>query len=152
MKKYFGLAFILVLSVFVFAGCEKVGVGNYKEGTYFGTYVDNYGGSESVASAVVYVDASGMIKSVFLDTVYSSNDVLTTKKTLGDAYNMKPASEVGKEWYEQVNLIENKVIENQDISFIKLDSDGKTDAIAGVTMKVNALYNALEDALKDAKK
>ena len=84
--------------------------------------------------------------------VYSNNDVLTTKKTLGDAYNMKQASEVGKEWYEQVNLIEAKVIENQEISFIKLDSDGKTDTIAGVTMKVNALYSALEDALKDAKK
>lgn len=152
MRKYLGLAFILVLSVFAFAGCEKVNEGNYKEGTYYGSYVDNYGGSNTVASAVVYVDASGMIKSVFLDTVYSKDDVLTTKKTLGDAYNMKPASEVGKEWYEQVNLIEAKVIENQEISFIKLDSDGKTDAIAGVTMKVNALYNALEDALKDAKK
>lgn len=151
MKKYLSIAFILVLSVFIFTGCEKVNSGNYKEGTYFGSYVDNYGGSESVATAVVYVDASGMIKSVFLDTTYTKDEVLTTKKTLGDAYNMKQASEVGKEWYEQVNLIEAKVIENQEISFITLDSDGKTDAIAGVTMKVNALYNALEDALKDAK-
>ena len=64
---------------------------------------------------------------------------------------MKPSSEVGKEWYEQVNLIENKVLENQNISFITLDENGKTDAIAGVTMKVNALYKALENALNDAK-
>ena len=65
---------------------------------------------------------------------------------------MKTRSEAGKEWYEQVNLIESKVVENQDISFIKLDDNGKTDAIAGVTMKIDALYNALDNALKDAKK
>ena len=145
MKKYFGLIACLLLSLFVFTGCEKVENGNYKEG-------NNYGGSKSMATAVVYVDQNGMIKSVFLDTVYSKDSVLTTKKTLGDDYNMKPGSEAKKEWYEQVNLIETKVIENQDISFIKLNEDGKTDTIAGVTMKVNALYEALNNALTKAKK
>lgn len=152
MKKYFGLIACLLLSLFVFTGCEKVENGNYKEGTYFGAYEDNYGGSKSMATAVVYVDQNGMIKSVFLDTVYKKGDVLTTKKTLKDEYGMKPNSEVSKEWYEQVNLIETKVIENQDISFIKLNEDGKTDTIAGVTMKVNALYEALNNALTKAKK
>mgnify|MGYP000251659156 FL=1 len=93
-----------------------------------------------------------MIKSVFLDTVYKKGDVLTTKKTLKDEYGMKPNSEVSKEWYEQVNLIEAKVIENQNITFIGLNSDGKTEAIAGVTMKIDALYNALNNALEQAKK
>lgn len=151
MKKYFGIVIALVLCVFVFTGCEKVNVGKYKEGTYFGTYQDNYGGSDAVATAVVYVDSTGTIKSVFLDTTYSKDSVLTTKKTLKDDYGMKKSSEVGKEWYEQVELIEAKVIENQDISFITLDDNGKTDTIAGVTMKIDALYKALEDALKDAK-
>lgn len=150
MKKYFVLCLMLVVSLFVFTGCEKVETGNYKEGTYFGTYEDNYGG-KAVATAVVYVDANGVIKSVFLDTVYEKNDVLTTKKALGDEYNMKSASEAGKEWYEQVNLIENKVIENQGIEFMTLNEDGKTDTIAGVTMKVNALYEALNNALSKAK-
>ena len=152
MKKYFGIALALVLTFFVLTGCEKVNEGNYKEGTYYGYVEDNYGGSKSVATAVVYVDASGMIKSVFLDTTYTKDGVLTTKKSLGDAYNMKQASEVGKEWFEQVNLIEAKVVENQNISFISLNEDGKTDAIAGVTMKVDALYKALETALNSAKK
>lgn len=150
MKKYFVLCLMLVVSLFVFTGCEKVETGNYKEGTYFGTYEDNYDG-KAVATAVVYVDANGVIKSVFLDTVYEKNDVLTTKKALGDEYNMKSASEAGKEWYEQVNLIENKVIENQGIEFMTLNEDGKTDTIAGVTMKVNALYEALNNALSKAK-
>lgn len=152
MRKYFKVLFMVMLCVFLFTGCEKVNEGNYKEGTYYGYVIDNYGGSESATTAVVYVDESGLIKSVFLDTVYKSGDVLTTKKTLGDGYNMKPASEVGKEWYEQVNLIESKVIENQNITFISLNEDGKTDTIAGVTMKVDALYKALEKALEQAKK
>ncbi len=65
---------------------------------------------------------------------------------------MKARSEAGKEWYEQVNLLESKIIENQDLSFIKLDENGKTDAVAGVTMKIDALYNAIDLALKNAKK
>ena len=152
MKKYLGLFLGLLLCFFVVTGCEKVENGNYKEGTYYGSYIDTYGVTSSVATAVVYVDESGMIKSVFLDTVYKKGDVLTTKKTLKDEYGMKPNSEVSKEWYEQVNLIEAKVIENQNITFIGLNSDGKTEAIAGVTMKIDALYNALNNALEQAKK
>lgn len=151
MKKYIGLLFGLLVCFFVLTGCEKVNKGDYKEGTYFGSYADTYGSTPSVATAVVYVDESGMIKSVFLDTTYSKSNTLTTKKTLGEAYGMKANSEVEKEWYEQVNLIEAKVIENQDLSFITLDDEGKTDSIAGVTMKVSALYNALDVALKQAK-
>jgi len=150
MKKYFGLI-ILMLCLFV-TGCEKVNEGGYKEGTYFGSVVDTYGGNNNVASAVIYIDSNGLIKSVFLDTVYVKDGINTTKKTLGSDYGMKERSEVGKEWYEQVNLIESKVIENQDITFIKLDDDGKTDSIAGVTMRVDALYEALEKALESAKK
>ncbi len=152
MKKYFGIAFIIVLSIFVFVGCEKVSEGNYKEGTYVGSVVDDYGGAKNTVVAVVYVDSKGLIKSVYLDTTYTKDGVTTTKKSLGNDYGMKARSEAGKEWYEQVNLIESKVIENQDISFIKLDDNGKTDTIAGVTMKIDALYNALDIALKDAKK
>lgn len=152
MKKYLGLIIGVVFCAMLFTGCEKVNVGNYKEGTYFGSYVDTTATNPSVSTAVIYVDSNGLIKSVFLDNTYSKNSTLTTKKTLGNDYGMKASSEVGKEWYEQVNLIEAKVIENQQLTFIALDEDGKTDSIAGVTMKVSALYNALEDALKQAEK
>lgn len=151
MKKYLGVFCLLVLCLFVFTGCEKVSEGKYKEGTYYGSVVDDYGGAKNVAYAVIYVDKDGLIKSVFLDTVYPKDGVNTTKKTLGNDYGMKVRSEAGKEWYEQVNLIEAKVVENQDISFIKLNDEGKTDSIAGVTMKVEALYKALNNALEQAK-
>ena len=151
MKKYLSLVLVLLCFV-VLTGCEKVSEGKYKEGTYFGKVVDNYGGKENLAFAVVYVDSNGVIKSVFLDTVYPKDEVNTTKKALGNDYGMKARSEVGKEWYEQINLIESKVVENQDLSFIKLNDEGKTDSIAGVTIKIDALYKALNDALGQAKK
>ena len=65
MKKYFGIVFVIVLSIFIFTGCEKVGEGKYKEGTYLGTYTDNYGGAKNTAMAIVYVDSNGLIKSVY---------------------------------------------------------------------------------------
>ena len=75
MKKYLMIV-ALFLCLFTFTACEKVSEeGNYKEGTYLGTVTDNYGGSKATAMAVVYVDANGLIKSVYLDTVYSKNDV-----------------------------------------------------------------------------
>lgn len=151
MKRYFGVIIGVLICFLFVAGCEKVESGTYKEGTYFGSYTDTYGDNPSVATAVVYVDSDGVIKSVFLDTTYLKSTTVTTKKTLGNDYGMKASSEVGKEWYEQVNLMEAKVIENQNISFMKLDNDGYTDTIAGVTMKVNALYQALNNALEQAK-
>ena len=150
MKRYLIITLMLV-SLFVISGCEKVNEGKYKEGTYYGSVIDNYGGSQNLATAVIYIDSNGLIKSVFLDTVYQKDGINTTKKALGNDYGMKERSESGKEWYEQVNLIENKVIENQDISFITIDDNGKTDTIAGVTMKIDSLYQALNKALEQAK-
>ena len=60
MKKYFGILIAIVMCVFVFTGCEKVSEGNYKEGTYYGSVIDSYGGSNAVASAVIYVDSTGI--------------------------------------------------------------------------------------------
>ena len=151
MKKYLILLCALFIVGLMVTGCEKVNKGNYKEGTYFGSVVDDYGGSKNLATAVIYVDSNGMIKSVFLDTTYVKDNANTTKKALKDDYGMKSRSEVKKEWYEQVELIEKKVVENQGISFINLDSNGKTDAIAGVTIKIDALYKALNNALEKAK-
>ena len=46
----------------------------------------------------------------------------------------------------------NNVVENQGLEGIELDSDGYTDTVSGCTIKIDALYEALEDALEQAKK
>ena len=147
MKKFFCLC-----ALFLLVGCSN----GYKEGEYTGTAVDSYGGQENTASAKITIDSDGKIKDVFLDTTYTYTNsdgvtVDTTKKTLGDDYGMMAYPNAQGEWYEQVEKLEKAVIKNQGIDFLDLDEDGYTDAVSGCTIKIDALYEALEDALKQAK-
>lgn len=140
-----GVAGLLLLS-----GCSK----GYKEGVYIGTAVDNYGGQENTATAIVTIDSNGKITDVNLDTTYTKDGVETTKKALGDDYGMYNhpyGSKVG-EWYQQVEALEEYVVDNQGIDNLNLNDDGYTDAVSGCTIKIDALYEALDSALKLAKK
>ena len=65
-------------------------------------------------------------------------------------YGVPYGSNVG-EWYEQVEALEKNVVDNQGLDGIKMNADGYTDAVSGCTIKIDALYEALEDALKKAK-
>jgi len=152
MKKVF---LALVLAMLVCTGCEKVETGSYKEGTYMGYNIDG----ESVTTAVVYVDKNGMIKSCYIDTTYTKNDINTTKKVLGDDYGMKETSADkgnipgGAEWYEQVKVIEDKVVAEQNLDWVKWQDENNTklDAISGVTITADSYIKAIENALKQAK-
>ena len=141
--KYLLCVFALVLLV----GCSK----GYKEGEYTGTAVDSYGGQDNTASAKVTINSEGEIVDVYLDTTYTKDGVSTTKKALGNDYNMMANPNASGEWYEQVEKLEQAVIDNQGIDFLNLDEDGYTDAVSGCTIKIDALYEALEDALKQAR-
>lgn len=153
MKKI-GICLSAICFLFLAVGCEKVSEGNYKEGTYYGHVTDTYGGQENEATATIYVDESGMIKSVFLDTTYPTDNGSTTKKSLGNDYNMKTYSDATLEWYEQVELLEDKVVSSQGIDFINWTDEEQTttDSVSGVTIKIDALYKALQEALNQAKK
>lgn len=178
MKKIGGL--IVAALLILVTGCTKVSEGNYKEGMYFGF------DATSKTTAVVYVDSQGMIKGVFIDAVYGQTQpdktkVYTTKQILGDAYAMKTASanmgiiEGGAEWYEQMESLADKVVDEQGIDWLKFkyrvtDTNGVTtftdtlptgqteadklytDSVAGVTIHVDASYNAIKSALDKAKK
>ena len=135
----------------LFTGCEKVEEeekGLYKEGVYEGSFVDTYGGEQNLATAKIVVNAKGDIESVYLDTEYQGS----TKKTLGDDYNMKKYQpDAAGEWYEQVEKLEKAIVENQGTDFITLDEENKTDAVSGCTIVVDALLGATNDALEKAK-
>ena len=125
-----------MVSLLVLGGCAK----GYKEGIYTGTATDSYGGQDNTATATVTVDSNGKITSVELDTTYTKDGVKTTKKALGG------------EWDTQVKALEDYIVKNQGIDSLKLDEDGKTDAVSGCTIKIDALYEAASNALKQAKK
>lgn len=143
---------VMIIMVVSFSGCQKI-EGDYKEGTYLGHVTDTYGGQNNEAIAVVYVGKSGKIESVYLDTTYTKGENVTTKKALGNDYNMKAYSNATLEWFEQINLLEKKVVEEQGIDFINWTDAERTttDSVSGVTIKINALYEAIHNALKQAK-
>ena len=157
MKKIFAyLALIVLIGI---SGCTPVENGDYNPGTYYGIATDSYSGENNTATALVHVNKDGVIESVFLDTTYTKDGVVTTKKSLGTEYGMKNVSESmgkipgGAEWYEQVNTLENKVVEEQGLEWLTWSDDAKTvtDSVSGVTIKINALIEALNNALSQAK-
>lgn len=155
MKKFYGL--ILITLLVLFTGCSKVEKGEYKEGTYFGSVQYESYGKKYVTTAVVYINEDGLIKSVFIDSTYVSNSVQTTKKVLGDNYGMKSSAASGNEWYQQVEIIEKKVVDKQGITWVKWSDDEKTklDSVSGVTITadkyIQAVDIALNKAIKEAK-
>lgn len=158
MKKIFIILFTSL--ILLTAGCEKVEEqGAYKEGTYFGYAQEESYGSILTSTATIYVDKNGILKSVFIDSTYVKDEKITTKKTLGNDYAMKQASANmgnitgGAEWYEQINVLEKKIIEEQGTNWIKWSSDdsSKLDSVSGVTISVDTIIKAVENALNQAK-
>lgn len=150
MSKNKKLCLLGVVGLTLLSGCAK----GYKEGIYTGTATDTYGGQNNTATAIVTIDVDGKITDVDLDTTYTKDGVQTTKKTLGDEYGMfgyEYGSTVG-EWYQQVEALEKYVVDNQGIDKLELDDEGKTDAVSGCTIKIDALYSAIDSALQQAKK
>ena len=156
MKKIIVVFLFLLIPL---TGCERIVEGEYKEGTYMGSDTYESYGQTYVTTAVIYVDSDGLIKSCYLDSTYIKDKVNTTKKVLKDDYGMKNVSanmgniKGGAEWYEQVKVIEDKVIEEQNLDWVKFDSTNtKLDSISGVTISADTYIKALNNALQEAKK
>lgn len=163
MKKLF-LTNIIILLLFTFCGCEKVEKeGIYKTGTYTGVVPYESYGKEYVTTATIYVGKYGNIESCFIDSTYETESgLITTKKALHDDYAMKETSANigvilgGAEWYEQVEEIEKKVIEEQSLDWVKWTDKEQTklslDVISGVTITADTYIKAVNQALMQAKK
>jgi hypothetical protein len=118
--------------------------------------------------AAVTVDKNGKITNCVIDTVqtkvnFDATGKITTdlsktfdsKKELGDAYDMKKASSIGKEWYEQAAALE-KYIVGKTIDEVKgiAVSEGKpTDPglKSSVTMSISGYLDVVAKAVENAK-
>ena len=159
MKKLL-VSLVAIVTIISVTGCEKVKEtkGIYKEGTYMGYDVYESYGKKYATTAVIYVDNNGVIKSCYIDSTYVKDDVNTTKKVLGDNYGMKTTSANagviagGAEWYEQVKVIEDKVVQEQNLDWVKYDSTNtKLDSVSGVTISADTYIRAISNALNQAK-
>ena len=123
---------------------------------------------DSVAAAIV-LDEDGVIVDCVIDTIqtimaFDAEGKLVTpldtmfdsKKVLKDEYGMKPASGIGKEWYEQMAVFEEYVIGKtvDEVTGIAVDDSTvptDEDLLAGVTIKIGSYIDAISQAAEDAK-
>lgn len=77
-----------------------------------------------------------------------------SKKELGDSYNMKSYSDIGKEWYEQINALE-KFIEEYGVDYVEVNEEGKAvnpDLVTQCTIRVDEYLNVSKAAIENASK
>lgn len=176
MKKILALTLSLVMVMTLFTACsssdEKVKTGlavitsisdKSKDAT---AEADGLAQADSTAVAVL-VDSKGVIKNIVIDVVqtkvnFNTAGEITTdfaqeyvsKHELGDAYNMKGASAIGKEQFEQANALADYVTGKklEDVKKIALDGGYPTDAdlTSSVTMNIGEILNAIEKAVNNA--
>lgn len=125
-----------------------VAEGPYKDGTYNaeGEFDASSGWKDTVTVTVL----NGKILAVEWNGV--SKDGGTDKKTRSRSgeYAMK-AGGAASEWHEQAYNAEQYLLEKQDPAAITVASDGKTDAIAGVSIHVSGFTELAKEALNQAK-
>lgn len=135
-KKLLGAAAAALL----LAACSSSNGG--AAGTTTEATVTGSDGSETTASLT---KEDGKLTGVSIDVVDEDGN---SKKELGDDYNMKQASTIGKEWYEQVNYLENYILEN-GVDAVKLDSEGyaeEEDLKSGCTINLTDIMKAVDEA------
>ena len=91
-------------------------------------------------------------KLTITDGVFSTvSGPVESKRQKGDAYGMKEASGIKREWYEQADAFDTFMRGKtaSEVAGIKLDAKGQTDAIAGCTVSVSGQVKSVAKAAQD---
>jgi len=181
MKKIVSLMLCIALlcTMVALTGCSattlKFGAGVYVStpSTADATADKNGNGSVEVTIAAVTVDAGGKIASCALDTIQNKVEFTAdgkgvaaaefkTKRELGDSYNMVAygkgqamnGGDVTKEWYQQVDALEDVVVGKtlDEVKALVVDNYRGNDEViaAGCTIGINDLILAIEKAYNNA--
>ncbi len=176
MKKVVAIALsaILVLSLTAVASAELLGLGvhTYINGTDAGEK-DGRGQVNSVICTVI-LDDNKVIKAIQFDTAQTNvnfnaegkvttdlTEVVRSKLEKGEDYGMRPASPIGKEWFEQIAALEEycigKTVE-EVVSMPTYERDAAhttvpdvADLKSSVTIDVGGYLAALQKAADNAR-
>lgn len=132
MKRLLAVLLVL-LSTIVLIGCTGKSKLHDGEFTAF-----KYAGEEA-ASDLTWVTVTvdkGEVVSYYIDVLqYKNGEFLEkSKKELGSEYGMVVASPIGKEWFEQAEVIEAAFLKDGP-SELSLDEGGYIDGLSGATIK-----------------
>ena len=103
-------------------------------------------------------DSNGFIEAVTLTVkdgaITEANwDAVTedgNKKSIMSENGEYTMTEDGLTWKEQAEALAKALIENQSLSFLTTDAEGKTDAVTGVSISVNSFIDLATKCLEEA--
>ncbi len=124
-----------------------VAKGSYKKDGWFYFKSPTFAGG--YASTALITVVNGRIVSAVWDEIAQKAGA-KTKLGAGKDYGMAKVAKQG-EWFEQAARVQAELIAQQDPAKIKVKSDGKADAISGVSVTINGFLGAAAEALKAAK-
>ncbi len=116
--------------------------------------------------AAVLVDADGKLVDIAIDAAQTKANFDTTgkvttaldteyktKRELGDEYGMKGKSGIGKEWFEQIDALEELVtgMTADEIAGLEMSEGKLVDATSSVTITASGYIEAISLAMKNAK-
>lgn len=115
-----------------------------KDGTYEAKAeaADNNGFTDVVTLTV----KDGKITEINWDAVGADGSTKSVLSENGE-YVM---TEDGLTWKEQAEALAKAVVENQSLSFLNLDEQGKTDAVSGVSISVGGFISLAEKCMNEA--
>lgn len=173
MKKIISLLLCVGLVMATFTACGaknvKTGLAVVTSATSSKDATEDKDGAAQVDSTAVavLVDSKGVITNCVIDVIqtkfnFSAAGEITTdlgttfvsKKELGDNYNMKGSSPIGKEWYEQAEALE-KYVTGKTLDQVKgiAVEDGYAtdeDLTSSVTINIASIISAIEKAVNNA--
>lgn len=133
------------------AGCGNANTGVTEEGA---SASDSEGKGVTNIAEVKHDDATtkaevtkvdGKVTGITIDEIDKDG---VSKKDLGDKYGWKSASAIEKEWYEQVEFLENYILEN-GVDSIKMNDQGQAeneDLKSGCTISISNMVEAVKEA------
>ncbi len=134
------------------AAAGPVAKGSYKKDGWYYAEQAAFDAKTGWKDSVLVTVVNGRVVSVVWNG--ASNDAKKKSKivesTAGN-YGMVKFGKAKAEWHEQAAKFEAALVAAQDPAKIAVKSDGKTDAVSGVSMTVSGIVQLALDALKSAK-
>lgn len=126
-----------------------VGAGQYKDGAYHAESAEfdaNSGWKSTVDLTVI----NGYIVAANWDGIHKDGGDTKKVQSADGRYDMSVAGAKAP-WHEQAAATEAVLLESQDPAAVELNAEGKTDAIAGVSISVGDFFTLAAEALATAK-
>lgn len=129
----------------VLGGCSSnVEKSGFTGVTTYETLYDPTGQKGDVVVTTIKFE-KGTPTEVSIDTRQENGNMKKKESEAGN-YVMKQGEE--KAWHEQITLLEKYLVENKcDVSKIKLADNGGTDAVSGVSIKVDAYLKNINEIM-----